>query len=74
MFAVDLRYHSFSPDFFVETEELLQTINLQNSKTNHFDSINCKKSLVINGSANSNCSLIDDKQTIQSGEAREEFW
>lgn len=47
-----------------ESEELLQT-NLQNSKTNHFDSNNSKKSLVING--NSNCSLIDEKPTIQSG-------
>lgn len=53
---------------YLETEELLQTTNLHNSKTNHFDSINCRKSLVINGSANSNCSLIDDKQTVQSGE------
>lgn len=52
---------------FVETDELLQTTNLHNSKTNHFDSMNCRKSLVINGSANNN-SLADDKQTVQSGE------
>lgn len=54
------RNTSFS---LVETEELLQTTNLHNSKTtNHFDSNNCKKS--------SNCSLIDEKATVQSGELR----
>jgi hypothetical protein len=54
-------------NFFVliETDELLQqTTDFQLSKTNHFDNINGKKSLV---NTNSNCSLIDDKQNIQSG-------
>lgn len=48
----------------LETDELLQTTNLQLSNTNHFDSINGKKSLI---NVNSNCSLIDDKQIVQSG-------
>lgn len=47
---------------FPETDELLTT--LQSSRLNNFDSINCRKSLGING----NCGLVDEKQTVQSGE------
>jgi hypothetical protein len=50
-----------------ETEELLQTTNLHNTKISHYDSSNYKKPLVINGKANSNCNIIDDKTLIQSG-------
>lgn len=50
---------------FPETDELLTT--LQSSRINNFDSINGRKSLGVNG----NCGLVDDKQTVQSGEKRE---
>jgi hypothetical protein len=51
--------------FITETEELLQTTNV-NQKSNHYDSNNFNKMpLVING--NSSSSLIDDKTTIHLG-------
>lgn len=59
---------SSSFDLFIETDELLQTTNLQASQPNRFESIEHRKSLIMNGSTNS-CSLIDDKQNIQSGES-----
>lgn len=51
---------------YLETDELLHATNLQLSKTSHFENINGRKSLA---NANSNCSLLDEKQTIQKGKA-----
>lgn len=66
-FKINLFYLTVYNGFILEIEELLQTTNLQNPKKSHTDSGNFKRALVINGKANSNCSLIDDKSVAQAG-------
>lgn len=50
---------------YAETDELLHTTNLQHPKKSN--SSNFRKTIVINGKANSNCSLIDEKTVAQTG-------
>lgn len=58
----------FCCDYLTEAVELLHNTNIQSLRTSLYDSNNYKKSLVVlNGGANSNLSLIDDKVVVQSG-------